>query len=505
MKTVSCAIQLTIAVLLLLAQVGVAQDYRGRIEGVVADESKAVVPNSTVTLLNVNTGIRVVRQTSETGLYLFDLVDPGTYAITVEANGFGKFVQQNIVVQTRGDVTVNATLKPGAVQESITVGEAPVAVQFNSSNQDLTIDSTMAAETPRYDRNPFKLTLLAPEAINTRGEVLPFLSWSANSVDLGGDTNLKNDLQIDGSPVGMGHKFSYPPNMDAVQEVIVSQNSVDAESGHSAGGIITMTTKSGTNEWHGNAFYLGRYPWLDAEYDRTTFSANATRQNIVGGTLGNPIIKNKLFNFFSIEYWKQDAPNSYVTTLPTALEQQGDFSKSYGLQNGSPVLRTIYDPFSTVVSANGTVTRTPFPNNTIPSNRFDPLGAAFMKDFWAPNNPGDNITGVNNYKFGYIDAWHYYNFADRADYNINDKWKIFGRMGRYHTTDIYSNPTPNKSPLYVPTGSLRVADQVAGDAVWTIGARTVVDFHGDWHDVVDAYVSPSLGANANTQFWPNNA
>jgi len=500
--TILCA--LALSVLLLFAIPSMAQDYRGRIEGIVTDQTQAAVPNATVTLLNIKTGIAIVRQTSDTGLYLFDLLDPGSYLVTIEASGFSKFIQENIVVQTRGDVTVNATLKPGTVQESITVAESPAAVQFNTTNQDLTIDSTMAAETPRYDRNPFKLTLLAPEAINTRGEVLPFLSWSANSVDLGGQTNLKNDLQIDGSPVGMGHKFSYPPNMDAVQEVIVSQNSVDAESGHSAGGIITMTTKSGTNEWHGDAFYLGRYPWLDAEYDRTTFSSNATRQNIIGGTLGNPIIKNKLFNFFSVEYWKQAAPNSYVTTLPTSLEQQGNFSQSYGLQNGNPVLRTVYDPFSTVLGANGSVTRTPFPGNIIPANRMDPLAASFMKDFWAPNNPGDNITGVNNYKFGYSDAWNYYNFGDRVDYNINEKWKVYGRMGRYHTTDIYSNPTPNKSPLYVPTGSLRNADQVAGDAIWTVNERTVVDFHGDYHDVVDAYVSPSLKANANEQFWPNN-
>jgi len=70
-----------------------------------------------------------------------------------------------------------------------------------------------------------------------------------------------------------------------------------------------------------------------------------------------------------------------------------------------------------------------------------------MKNFWGPNNPGDNITGVNNYKFGYSDAWNYYNIGDRVDYHINDKWMVNGRFGRYHTTDIYSNPTPNKSPL----------------------------------------------------------
>ena len=215
-----------IVVFLVLAAMGLAQDYRGRIEGLVTDQSKAVIAGSTVTLLNVNTGVKVVRQTSETGLYLFDLVDPGTYSVTIESPGFSRFIQENIVVQTRGDVTVNATLTPGAVQESITVDERPAAVEFNSANKELTIDSKMAAEIPRFDRNPFKLTLIAPSAVNTRGEMQPYHSWSANSVDLGGDTNLKNDLEVDGMPIGMGQKNSTPPNTDAVQEVIVSTNSV---------------------------------------------------------------------------------------------------------------------------------------------------------------------------------------------------------------------------------------------------------------------------------------
>ena len=199
--------------------------------GNVTDESKAAVVGATVTLLNVNTGIKVTRQTSDQGLYLFDNVDPGTYSVTVEMAGFGKFTQENILVQSGGDVTVNVGLKVGSVQSALTVTEAPAAVEFNSSNKDLTIDTKMANEMPRLDRNPFKLTLLAPSAINTRGEMQPYHSWAMNSVDLGGGTNLKNDLQVDGSPIGLGHKDSYPPNTDAVQEVVVSQNSVDAEVG----------------------------------------------------------------------------------------------------------------------------------------------------------------------------------------------------------------------------------------------------------------------------------
>jgi len=480
-----------------------AQSYRGRVQGVVTDPSKAVISGATVTLLNVATGVQVVRQSSGTGLFLFDFVDPGTYTVSVESTGFSKFVQENILVQMRGDVTVDAMLKPGSVQSSITVSDAPAQVQFNSSNKDFTLDSKLTEEIPRVDRNPFKLTLLAPSAVNTRGEMMPYHSWAANSVDLGGGTNLKNDLQIDGSPIGLGQKNSVTPNTDAVQEVVVSQNSVDAESGHSAGGLITMTLKSGTNEYHGTGFYLGRYPWANAEADRTRFSKNATRQHMYGGTIGSPIIKNKLFNFFSYENWKVGYPSSYTTTVPTALERSGDFSKTMNIDGG---IKTIFDPWTTTLNpTTGAVSRTPFAGNRIPTTRFDPLSASLVKDFWDPNNPGDNITGVNNFKAGYVETYNYYNFSDRVDYTINDSWRVYGRISRYDTTDLSPNSTPNNSRLYVPTGTSRGATQISGDTVWTVNPRTVVNFHGDWHKVIDAYVSDSLGEGGWGTIWGSNS
>lgn len=491
-----------VSLLLVLVSPGLAQSYRGRVQGLVSDQTQAVLAGASVTLLNVSTGVRVVRQTSETGLYLFDLVEPGAYSVTVEAAGFAKFVQENITVQMRGDLTVNAVMKPGSVQESITVSESPVSVQFNTSNKDFTLDSRMAMEIPRIDRNPFKLTLLAPSAVNTRSEMMPYHSWAANSVDLGGGTNLKNDLQVDGSPIGLGHKNSYPPNTDAVQEVVISQNSVDAESGHSAGGLISMTLKSGSNDWHGSAFYLGRYPWLNAQSDRTRFTKNATRQHMYGGTLGNAVVKNKLFNFFSIERWRVGYPSSYVTTVPTALERGGDFSQSYNIYGG---IKTIFDPYTTKLDASGAASRAPFAGNRIPASRFDPVSAALMKQFWDANVAGDNITGVNNYKVGYTETYNYQNFSDRVDYNITDNWKLYGRIGRYYTTDISPNATPNNSELYSPVGTERGATQVSGDAVWTFSPRTVVNFHGDWHKVIDAYVSPSLGSEGWGKIWSGNA
>jgi hypothetical protein len=479
-----------------------AQTFRGQVRGLVSEASGAVIPGAAITLANVSTGVTTTKRTDSAGVYIFDFVDPGTYTVTVEASGFGRYVQANVVVQAGGQVTVNAALTPGTVQQSITVDATPPAVEFSSSNQELTIDTKMANDTPRIDRNPFKLSTLEPSAINTRGEMLPYQSWAANSVDLGGNTNLKNNLLVDGNPIGIGHKAGYPPNQDDVQESVVSQNSVDAADGHSAGGTISLTTKAGTNEWHGMAFYLGRYPWLSAVADRTRDVLNAQRQHMFGGTFSNPILKNKLFNFFSIEDWKINAPWSYTATVPTALERQGDFSQSYAA-DGS--VRKIYDPFvaPTIDPTTGALVRTAFAGNKIPASRFDPVTSQFASLFPDPNNAGQGPLHLNNFFRSGGQSTDYYNFSDRVDYNINNKWRVSGYYGRYHAQDNQTNPLNNA--LYQPAGSLRGANQVLGDAVWTLSPNTVINFHGDWFNLIDAYVSTGMGKDGWGTIWNNNA
>ena len=109
---------------------------------------------------------------------------------------------------------------------------------------------------------------------------------------------------------------------------------------------------------------------------------------------------------------------------------------------------------------------------------------------------------MNNYKKGFFEQYNYYNFSDRADYNINDKVKVFGRVSRYYTDDLAGNPTPQANTrLYVPTGSQRGAWQIAGDVTWTINPRTVAEVHGDWHNVIDAYVSTPLGSGGWSSIW----
>ena len=492
---------LTVSLGCLLSLPAMAQAVRGQVRGLVTDQTGSVLPGAKVTLSNVNTGVITVKPTDNAGIYVFDFVEPGTYTVTVESGGFARHVQENLVVQSSSELTVDATMTTGALQQSVTVTAAPPLLETTSSNVELTIDTKMANDTPRLDRNPFKLTLIEPAAINTRGEMAPYASWAANSVDLGGGTNLANQLLVDGNPIGIGHKAGYPPNQDDVQESVVSQNSTDASSGHTAGGLISLTTKSGTNDWHGMAFYLGRYPWLSAKADRTRDVLNAQRQNMYGGTFGNPILKNKLFNFFSIEDWKINSPYSYSRTVPTPLERGGDFSQSV---DATGALRQIYDPFiaPTTDPATGTLVRTPFAGNVIPSSRFDPITAGQAKLFPDPNNAGQGPFHLNNFQKSGSQSTSYLNFSDRVDYIISDKWRLSGYYGRYHSEDSQTNPLNNE--LYQPAGSLRGANQVLGDLIYTVTPNTVINIHGDWFNLIDAYVSKGLGKDGWSKIWNNS-
>ena len=170
-------------------------------------------------------------------------------------------------------------------------------------------------------RNPSTLALLDPAVVNRQGtDLSPFFQWASSNLDVGGSTSQHNDQTLDGAPLQYSWKGGYMPSMDAVQEFSVQQNSVDAEFGHSAGGILNYAMRSGTNTLHGTAYYFGRNPKLNAKQDSVTGTNNLVRNHIWGGTVGAPIIKDKLFTFGSFEQWRVVNPYNLLTTLPTALE-----------------------------------------------------------------------------------------------------------------------------------------------------------------------------------------
>jgi hypothetical protein len=493
-----------ISLTLLLAVALTAQETRGRVQGSVRDPSGAVVAGASVTLTNGDTGLTAAKSTNETGHYLFDMVVPGHYTINVAAAGFKSFVQKNVLVEVGGDITVDAAIAVGNASDTVTVEASPISVEFNTSTMSNTVDMRMADSLPEISRNPFMMVSLDPAVtVNSTTQQEPFHFWAASQFSIGGPTNTMNDIILDGSPNMTVAKSGYTPPQDAVQQTSIQQNGVDAEYGHSAGGVIGLITKAGTNEIHGTAYYMNRNPAMSALSDRTTFTTNLTRQNTYGGTIGGPIRKNKLFTFFAYENIKLANPyGSRIETLPTAAERTGDFSKQL---NNAGNLSVIYDPWTTQTNGS-TVTRTPFAGNVIPTSRIDPTSAKMMTYLWQPNNPGNGITGANNSSNYLYDIYPYYNFMDRTDYNITDKLKFFARYSYLHTTETTSDYTGTKSVMRYFQGSTRNAVNASGDLVWTINPTTVFDVHTAYNGINDSFGSPStiFGESGIASLWPNN-
>ncbi|MCC7497816.1 MAG: TonB-dependent receptor [Bryobacterales bacterium] len=488
----------------------VAQEYRATVQGIVTDPSKVAVPGAKVTLTNQNTGVAAGAETDTHGRYLFELVIPGTYLLRAEATGFDIYEMKDVLVQVRSDITIDPSLQLKGTTSSVTVVESATTVQFNSSSVDMTINQTMLKELPVMARNPFQLATLDPMVVNrytgayASANANPFFMWSSSTIDVGGANSRQNDLFVDGTPVQIGPKGSYTPPMDAVQEFSVQQNTVDAEYGHTAGGVLSVGMKSGTNEFHGTAYYFGRNPALNAAVNSITHQPSTSRNHIWGATLGNPIIRKKLFAFTSYEQWKMNEPITNIFTLPTDLERTGNFSKTL---NAIGLPQSIFDPWSTAVNpANGAVTRTPFPGNIIPAANLDRTAVRFMKDVWAPNSPGDTLMGLENFKKTFPMKTKYLNFSERIDFNPSDSWRIFGRYSQVNTdlaAERYSGSVAQRDA----NGGIMNNKNFAADAVWIKDPRTVFTFRFGYASLADNYDSPpsEISEQQLAEFWPNNA
>jgi hypothetical protein len=498
---------LATALVLMTLAAGVleAQEYRGRIQGVVRDTSDAVISGATVTLRNNNTGVAVVRQTSPAGFYIFDLVEPGSYSVTVEFPGFTRFVQSNVPLAARGGITVDATLKAGGITETLTVTAEASQVQFTTSNLDTTVEGKLSEEVPQLYRNPFLLATLDPSVLkdDTQSEYQPFNSWGPGRLSIGGGANFSNDLQVDGSRVGVSVKTGYVPAPDMVQEITISQNTVDAEYGHGSGSAISIVTKGGTNQLHGSLFYNGRYPWANAVSNRYFRTVNMDRQHIYGFTVGHRLLKNRLFNFVSYEGWKfTNAAAPYTATLPNDLERKGDFSQTV---NRAGALLTIYDPWTTTTTNNGaTIRRTPFPGNVIPASRQDPIAVKFMGALWKPNAPGTGWDHLNNYISSLPIQYPYKNFADRVDFHVNDRINVSARVQVFRTPASVSNPTG--SPLFdSDRGSQRDGNTYSGTFTYTLNSKMLLTISGDYHNFADASrFGPQAQEYTFASLWPNS-
>ena len=418
-----------------------AQSVYGSVQGTVTDGTGAAVPETQVTAREVNTGIVQQTMTNQKGIYILSSLRPGTYDIVVHHDGFRDIRHQSVTVRIGDAIPLDATLEIGGVSSTVDVtSEAPL-VRTDDTVVGAVVDEKTIKQLPLGGRSAFDLALLSPGVQKTSVSN----GTSADSQPrVSGGRSRTNEVTLDGTSITDPRRGSsvIAPNLDAIQEFAVITNGIPAQYGRLAGGIITATLKSGTNQFHGNVFEFYSGAFTDARnYFATTVPQRIFNQ--FGGIIGGPIKRDKLFFFADYQGTRSRYQSIYNITIPTARNLAGDFSDVLGSAVGTDALgRTIYknqifDPATTRTVGNATV-RDPFPGNIIPQRRWDSVGAKVAALFAPPTKPGL----ASNY-YSLQRAGYNHDQADgRVDYQISQKDLAFVRLSYDRTFTIATRPFP---------------------------------------------------------------
>lgn len=405
-----------------------AQVLYGSLTGTVEDATGAVVPNATVTVTNPDTGATRETTTDSQGRYsIFNLLQ-GRYDLKVTAPGFRTVQKSGIEIRVNEVTREDVRLEVGQVAESVTVTGSAVILQTDKSDVRSTITTTALTNLPLPNyRNYQSLINLVPGATPADFQnAVVDTPARALTTNVNGTPRNNNNTLVDGAAnifVWLPHHTVYVQPVESIDTVTITTGSFDAEQGMAGGAAITVTTKSGTNELHGSAFwYHNNQHFNSGPYFRAaTFRKPVTILNQPGGTIGGPIKRDKLFYFFSYERTMERTGYQDNYSVPPAEFRQGDFSKwiNYSL---------VYDP----LSSNDPARRTPFPNNIIPRERINPLFDAIQKRIPLPNQISP--TDPNNLQGTYGASGTLSLDRDMYDVKINwnasQKFLLFGKYSR---------------------------------------------------------------------------
>jgi len=432
-----------------------SQSTYGSVAGAVADTSGAAITDATVTLTNLGTAEKRTQQSGADGLFTFVNLFPGQYRIDVEKQGFKHFVRNPVTVQVQLDTHIDAAMQVGEVSQVVEVTSETPLLQAETSSLGQVVDQRKADELPLNGRNIFNLITISPAAVAQGGSGQspvgqnPF-SWG--NYQIGGSFANQGAEYLDGQPLNIGY-INLPiiiPTQDSVGEFKVQFSNLGAEWGKFSGGVVNLSTKSGTNSWHGSAYEYFRNKVLNAnEYfnKKSELAAGHANeappwtQNQYGFQVGGPVIKDKTFFYVSWEQYRQRTGSPFTTTVPAAGELTGDFSslctQAGGTFNGaglcSAAAGQLYDPYS----ATATGARTPYPKNQIPSSEFSTATQVLWKKYFpAANQPGD----VNNFLSAAPAGGNTNEFLARGDQNLGSNTHLFGRFAYFGLTDLPVNP-----------------------------------------------------------------
>lgn len=385
-----------------------AQSGSGAITGTVKDATGAPIPAAQVKATNAATGVSSTTTSNESGIYRAGSLVPGSYRVEVEAAGFERLSRSGVTVEVGQVVPLDLTLNVGAQSETMTVTEAAPLTESQSSNIAQSVNREMLAGLPLPNRAASSLAALAPGVVMIDSGAGTAENYPVFSVAGGRARN--QTFLLDGGNVSNAVGLTRPQQLtslpvDAMQEFRVIANNYSAEYGHSTGGIVTMSTRAGTNELHGSLFESLRNDVFDA---RNFFARTRPpiRLNQFGGALGGPIMKDRTHFFVTWEQTRQLTGTAVVATVPTVANRSGDFSATTA---------KIYDPATTAGRD-----RQPFPGNIIPVERFDPVARAALSYYPLPNQAG-TASGANNFAGNSNESLNRNIIVGRLDHQFSTK------------------------------------------------------------------------------------
>ncbi len=503
--------------LLTVVTAATAQEFRATVNGQVVDSSQAALPGATVSVRNQDTNEVATATTNNEGNYTIPFLRPGTYTLAVEMSGFQTYTRKDMRLEVGQNATVNAQLGIAGVAEQVTVvSEAPL-LETSNANRGTVIDSHRIAELPLQSRSPMALaTLVAGVNYNAQAIYLrPFDNGALADWSMNGGANRNNDFLLDGVPnnatIG-GNNIAYVPPAEAVQEFKIATNTYDAQYGRTAGGVVNMSLKSGTNSLHGVGYEFYRRKWLDAN----SFLLNSRNSPKVdhyldqyGFSVDGPVAipglyngRNKTFFLFTGEKYREGTPAPQFSTVPTEAMRRGDFS-NYRDTAGN--LITIYDP-ATGRLENGVWVRDPFPGNQIPASRINSVAQRLLDFYPLPNNRDPAVAEWQN-NLAYAEHFNkdvFWNWVGKVDHNFGSNDRTFFRWGRNERNEIRNTSAIRTGPAQ--DGQLpliRSNDALVGDWVHVFGAGAVFNLRGGYSNFLELSRSDEgLGFNAADLGFP---
>jgi Carboxypeptidase regulatory-like domain len=474
------------------ASLAFAQRGQGTINGTVQDQSGALVAGAQVTVKDVLTGTVTKLDTTSDGRYTAPFLQPGKYEVSVIKQGFATQTQSGIVLDAEQVASVNFSLKPGSESVNIEVNANATAIDTTTGSVGETIDEKTIEELPLNGRNPAALVALSPGAVDANqvtnfntpgpGSGLPTETGATvNGSRMGGVY-----YQLDGM-IAMNNYFQTAdpfPNADATEEFHVLTNNFDAQYGYTAGAIVSVVTKSGTNQWHGNLFEFLRNNDFNAA-DYFSHQADPLKRNQFGGSLGGPIVKNKLFIFGNVQLTRTLLSSSEgFSYVPNNAELGGDFSaicstgfSAAGVCNDRDSNGNVLDQIYTTWNNHDTNPGDYYPNNQVDPSTYSAFAMNVEKLL-----PQTTVANGAYYVTGVTKNDWTKEYTVRSDYNISNSQRLMGRVFYYnYNRPGYASPGNLLGMIGDARGWTGNALNLTFSHTWTINPNLVNSFSIGYH------------------------